>query len=563
MLAAGMPGCSGRPWSSPCSAAWASPPPRRCGGAGTRRSPCGGGRLRICGTPRTWRRRPWAAGLVLLAGLALGWQLVVALVLPPYAYDALTYHLTTVATWVQHGDVAPSPLSLCCAYYPATPELLIAFPVPLQGSDVLVNTVQVPFVLLGAVATAGLARTAGSRRSAAAAAGALFAVTPTVLTQAPTDYVDVLQTALVLAALHSVTRFAVSGSAAGCSWRAWPPAWCSDEGHRPGLGRGAGRGGGRRPRARRPAGSPAARGGRGALVRGRDRRRARRLVVPPQRGDDRQPAVPVRRAAAGAARCSPDRSTSGRPSPPPRARTHPARRRRPELGRRPDFRGGSGAYDYQQRLGGLGPLWPWLGLPLLLLGAAVLVRRRAAPPCCPSPRSRWCCCSSPTPGGRASRCRWRRSGCDRDRADRDRRRRRRVRQGAGGVARPALAGSRSRRGGGPGGAGRAAAGDPGRRLSARRSRSGRWGGCSTPSTPSSDAGARGRHRRGRPRAEPGPLRLPAVRPQLHPDGAAPGDGPPPETPGWSPRPAARWTGWRRHPAPVSDEREVRVWAPGG
>ena len=35
-----------------------------------------------------------------------------------------------------------------------------------------------------------------------------------------------------------------------------------------------------------------------------------------------------------------------------------------------------GAYDYQQRTGGLGPLWPWLALPLLLPGAVVLVRRR-------------------------------------------------------------------------------------------------------------------------------------------------------------------------------------------
>ena len=158
-----------------------------------------------------WRRRPWASALVVLAGLALGWQLVVALVLPPYAFDALTYHLTTVAEWIRHGDLAPSPLDLCCAYYPATPELLITLPALLLGNDALVDVVQVPFVLLGAAATAGLARSAGVCRSGAAAAGALFVLTPAVRTQAPTDYVDVLQAALVLAALHSLTRFAVTG----------------------------------------------------------------------------------------------------------------------------------------------------------------------------------------------------------------------------------------------------------------------------------------------------------------------------------------------------------------
>ena len=35
------------------------------------------------------------------------------------------------------------------------------------------------------------------------------------------------------------------------------------------------------------------------------------------------------------------------------------------------------SYDYQQRLGGLGPLWPWLALPLLVPLAVVLVRRRS------------------------------------------------------------------------------------------------------------------------------------------------------------------------------------------
>ena len=37
------------------------------------------------------RRHPWAAALVALAALALAWQLLVSLVLPPFAFDALTY----------------------------------------------------------------------------------------------------------------------------------------------------------------------------------------------------------------------------------------------------------------------------------------------------------------------------------------------------------------------------------------------------------------------------------------------------------------------------------------
>ena len=325
-----------------------------------------------------WRRRPWAAALVGLAALALAWQLLVALVLPPYAYDALTYHLTTVAEWIQHGDLAPSALDLCCAYYPATPELVIAFPALLLGNDALVDIVQVPFVLLGAVATAGIARSAHVSRSGAAAAGALFAMTPVVLTQAPTDYVDVMQTALVLAALHLVTRFAVTGSrrrlvvaglAAGLvlGTKGTGPIWAvvllvaAVAAAMVAV---------RRGQVRRPsaaaglvtaAGMGAVLGGwwyvRNAVTTGNPVypfavRLADTTVFPgpidvgetltvPPAGADAPWPVTVALSWAG------------------------------DL----DF-WNQGTYDYQQRLGGLGPLWPWLGLPLLAATVVVLVRRR-------------------------------------------------------------------------------------------------------------------------------------------------------------------------------------------
>ncbi|MGY1735365.1 hypothetical protein [Geodermatophilus sp. SYSU D00684] len=325
-----------------------------------------------------WRRRPWAAALVGLAALALAWQLLVALVLPPYAYDALTYHLTTVAEWIRHGDLAPSALDLCCAYYPATPELLITFPALLLGDDALVGTVQVPFVVLGAAATAGLARSAGLSRSAAAAAGALFAVTPVVLTQAPTDYVDLMQAALVLAALHSVTRYAVGGDrnrllvaglAAGLvlGTKGTGPVWAVVLLVAAAV---AGRIAVRRGRVRGPSAARglavaavvgAVLGGwwyvRNAVTTGNPLYPfavrlgdttvfsgpvdvGETLTVPPAGADAPWP-VTVALSWAG------------------------------DL----DF-WNQGSYDYQQRLGGLGPLWPWLGLPLLVATVVVLVRRR-------------------------------------------------------------------------------------------------------------------------------------------------------------------------------------------
>ena len=169
-------------------------------------------RIRWPAGVRLSRSRVWPALLVVLAAFALAWQVLVALVLPPYAYDALTYHLTTVISWIQQGSLELPGYSGCCDYYPFSPDLLIAFPALFLHSTSLIGLVQVPFVLLGAVATAGLARIAGLSGSAAAASGALFAVTPAVLTQAPTNYVDVMLAAEVLAALYSVTRYAQTGA---------------------------------------------------------------------------------------------------------------------------------------------------------------------------------------------------------------------------------------------------------------------------------------------------------------------------------------------------------------
>ncbi|MDQ3702860.1 MAG: hypothetical protein M3442_18335, partial [Chloroflexota bacterium] len=155
---------------------------------------------------------PWETAVVTLAVLGLGWQLVVALVLPPFAFDAITYHLTIVATWLQAENIDPTPLSLCCAYYPATSELLFTWPALFLGNDSLIDTVQIGFAALGALAVAGIARSAGLPARGAAAAAGLFAVTPIVLVQASTNFADVMVAACVLAALHALVRFAKTGA---------------------------------------------------------------------------------------------------------------------------------------------------------------------------------------------------------------------------------------------------------------------------------------------------------------------------------------------------------------
>ncbi len=374
MLAAGIPGLLQPATLLILLGSWAL-----LGLAAARRWSGRGARIRWTGVFADWKQHPWTIALVLLAGLSLAWQVVVALVLPPYAYDALTYHLTTVAVWVQSGSLRPSPFSRCCAFYPFTPELLVGFPVVLLHDNSLVGLVQVPFVLLGAAATAGIARIVGLARSSAAAAGALFALTPVVLAQAPTNYVDLTLAALVLSALYALTRYAetgaaqqllVAGLAAGLvlGTKGIGPLWAI------------------------------------ALFAA-----AIAASVIAVRTGRARPASAIKGLAGGAFAGAVvggwwyirNLATTGNPLYPFTVRLFgktlfngpidvgetltvpPVGANAPwpvtvALNWASDLKfWNQGSIDYQQRFGGLGPLWVWLGLPLLAVMVALLVRRRS------------------------------------------------------------------------------------------------------------------------------------------------------------------------------------------
>ena len=335
--------------------------------------------------PPRWRlSRPslpepgWELVVVALAVAALGWQLLVAIVLPPFAYDALTYHLTTVATWLQNGNLDPTPLSLCCARYPDNAELMFAWPVLFLGRDALVDTVQIAFAALGALAAAGVARSAGLSARGSAAAGGLFLVTPAVLTQAPTNFADVVVAACALAALHALVRFAATGApqrlvvaglaaglllgmkGTGVVWAAAlvltgiALAWWS----------------GRRGRVSRRAAAGAIAGFLAATLALGTYWYARNWI------DTGNPAYPFRVQVAGVRVFDGPFRASEVMTPPAVAADAPWPVQVVRSWAHDLAFWQVGSYDYQQRVGGLGPLWAWLGLPLLIPLAVALARRR-------------------------------------------------------------------------------------------------------------------------------------------------------------------------------------------
>lgn len=149
----------------------------------------------------------WLLVLVALATGEVLWRLVIAYVMPPYANDALWYHLTTVAGWLQTGQIGPSHFSIWSTVYPYNAELLFTWPALLLGNDTFVDAVQLPFAVVGAVSVAGIARTVGLSCKGAAAAGCLFLLAPIVLSQTTASYNDLIFAALFLASFHFLLRF--------------------------------------------------------------------------------------------------------------------------------------------------------------------------------------------------------------------------------------------------------------------------------------------------------------------------------------------------------------------
>jgi hypothetical protein len=157
--------------------------------------------------PGLVRAHPWCAFLVALAGAEFVWRAFAGYLLPPYGYDALWYHLTSVSGWLQDGKIGLSPFDFRSRNFPANGELTFAWVALFLRSDTWVNVVQLLFAAAGSLAVAGIARTVGLRRASAIAAGALFFLTPTVLTQATTDYVDVIFASTFLLSLHFLFRY--------------------------------------------------------------------------------------------------------------------------------------------------------------------------------------------------------------------------------------------------------------------------------------------------------------------------------------------------------------------
>jgi hypothetical protein len=143
------------------------------------------------------------APLLACASAAVGVTVLAACWLPVWQWDALGYHLPYVNfVLVGRGfDAVPEDMPYVSTYPHNVEFLMIALRAMLPD-DRLVDLAQIPFGLLGALATAAIARRCGTPRGPALAAGAAWLVAPAVFLQMPTNYIDVACAAFLLSAIY-------------------------------------------------------------------------------------------------------------------------------------------------------------------------------------------------------------------------------------------------------------------------------------------------------------------------------------------------------------------------
>lgn len=168
--------------------------------------------------------------ILLLSFIAVGLGVVY---LPPYAWDEIWYHLPPMANWYQQGAIAQLPealqwqdynplqvdanqLALDCSVafnwanvYPLNAELNALLTMVMLDNDMLADAAQLPYVLLGALATLGLCRLAGARLTTALLAAMLFLLTPAVLAHLRVAYADASFAAMVATTLYFFLKWQI------------------------------------------------------------------------------------------------------------------------------------------------------------------------------------------------------------------------------------------------------------------------------------------------------------------------------------------------------------------
>jgi hypothetical protein len=149
------------------------------------------------------RQHPVLSTWLFFTSAVYAFQAVLILTVPQNNYDSMTYHLSRVAYWLQHQNLAawltPNPRQTT---FPINAELGILWTVLFSGNDHWSGLVQWVCVLAIAIAIFGISRLLGASRPQAAFSSLLFASLPGILLQSTTTQNDLVVTAFFIGCLY-------------------------------------------------------------------------------------------------------------------------------------------------------------------------------------------------------------------------------------------------------------------------------------------------------------------------------------------------------------------------
>lgn len=145
--------------------------------------------------------------LVFIVICQIAWLGILIYIFPPYAYDGLMYHLVSVADWIQTHTIGITPYIEWTNVYPQHGGLIYTWLVIFLKSDIIVESGQLVFGIMAAIATIGIARNLRVKREYAIASGCIFFLTPIVIAQAITNYVDLMFAAMFLIFFYFYLRY--------------------------------------------------------------------------------------------------------------------------------------------------------------------------------------------------------------------------------------------------------------------------------------------------------------------------------------------------------------------
>jgi len=143
--------------------------------------------------------------------VVLVWLLLCAYFLPPRGVDDIIYHLPFIYESLQHGRWVFLPIDpLIHFVYPMNVEVFFSWPVLFLRDTRWVDAAQIPTGIWTAGIVYLFARHFGLHRAKAFFLAGLFFLTPIVIAQMGTNYIDLSSAGFLLSSLYLTVRFLVT-----------------------------------------------------------------------------------------------------------------------------------------------------------------------------------------------------------------------------------------------------------------------------------------------------------------------------------------------------------------